>query len=86
MSNIHGFNNEQRWTVFFYELLGTSIFLYCTIMLRDPAAITFTLFAITVLFGRVSGGHFNPAITTSVFLSQSNFADNFYTYLVMIGA
>ena len=68
MSNINGFNNDARWTVFFYELVGTAIFLYCTIMLRDPAAITFTLFASTVLFGKVTGGHFNPAISTAIFL------------------
>lgn len=80
------FNNEKRGVVFFYEFIGTALFLYCVLMTRDPAAVCFTLFGATVIFGRVSGGHFNPAVSTAIFFGQdtSEYGKNAVTYLLMV--
>ena len=69
MSNI-GFNSDKKYLSFFYEFMGTTLFLYAVLMTRDPAAIVFVLFASTVIFGTTSNGHFNPAISTSVLIGQ----------------
>ena len=84
LNNSKPFNNEMRWVAFFYEFVGTALFLYCVLMTRDPPAVCFTLFGASVIFGRVSGGHFNPAISTSLFIGQGNYAENFWTYILMI--
>ena len=65
------------------------MFLYSVLMTRDPAAIVFTLFAATVIFGNKTGGHFNPAISTSVLIGQGlgfdeGKADTFWTYLIYV--
>ncbi len=86
MSNSIGFNYKQKYLSFLYEFIGTTLFLYAVLMTRDPAAIVFTLFASTVIFGRVSNGHFNPAISTSVLIGQDINIDQFWAYLLYVSA
>jgi glycerol uptake facilitator-like aquaporin len=38
-----------------------------------PFAISITLFAALVVFGSVTGGHFNPAVTIAVLIKNGQF-------------
>jgi len=52
-----------------YEALGTALFTYCIIVsTANAVAASLGLFAMIVIFGSVTGGHFNPAVTIGVFL------------------
>jgi glycerol uptake facilitator-like aquaporin len=37
-----------------------------------------------ILFGDITGGHFNPAVTTGVFTSLGNYGQNFVFYLMIM--
>jgi aquaporin Z len=38
------------------------------------------------LFGGISGGHFNPSVTTGVLVRERNFGKNLGFYLMIIGS
>ena len=61
------------------ELVGTFLFVYVIInvskgttgfaqdKLLGPVTITLTLLAMIIIFGNISGGHFNPAVSVAKF-------------------
>ena len=81
--------HERTWTVAFYELIGTALFTYCIIVSgADALAVAFSLFTQIIIFGSVTGGHFNPAVTLGVLVWQlkesSNSFVNFLLAVMMI--
>ena len=71
--------------VFCYEFLGTAIIMYSLMMARghfDDIVAIFT-FGCMILAWKVSGGHFNPAITLGVFVSEKK-AKNIVVVITMI--
>jgi len=78
-------NHDKKIGVFAYELIGTSLIMFgvmVTIMTYDPI-----LTAVMMLVAwNVSGGHFNPAITVGVYVSQMKFGKQAVTCLLMIVA
>ena len=63
--------------VLLYEFIGTAILLaavnYSSFNVGDDKggyAVPIALFAIIMMLGSVSGGHVNPAVSTSVFISE----------------
>lgn len=61
--------------VFVAEMFGTCFLVYAVNMQAAAAAfgvfgIAFTLFGCILLFGGISGGNFNPAVTLGVLLSR----------------
>mmetsp|Transcript_20845 Transcript_20845/g.25556 ORF Transcript_20845/g.25556 Transcript_20845/m.25556 type:complete len:261 (-) Transcript_20845:209-991(-) len=68
---------EQRTgTVFLYEMLGTALFIYGIMLTNNPVSIAFSLFASIMIFGAVTGGHFNPAVTLGVYISEGKYSEN----------
>ena len=49
--------------VCFYEAVGTMLFVYAIELTNNPISIAFSLFSSILLFGAITGGHFNPAVT-----------------------
>tara|TARA_B000000557_G_C20807429_1_gene458373 strand:+ start:1805 stop:2074 length:270 start_codon:yes stop_codon:yes gene_type:complete len=51
------------------EFLGTMVFLYVIITVNNPIAIGLALTLVIMLGGKVSGGHFNPAVSIMKYLN-----------------
>ena len=73
--------HERKGTVCIYEFLGQALFMYCVLVgggsKGDPGiAGPLALFAMIMIFGGVTGGHFNPAVTLGVYIWQGNWAKN----------
>jgi glycerol uptake facilitator-like aquaporin len=87
---VEGGHENKKW-ILWYELIGTAL-LAASINFRNSYGAStfakstdgtisayappFTLFTIIMMFGSVSGGHFNPAVSTAVFVWHPNKAKN----------
>ena len=75
--------HNRKLIVALYEAMGTSLFTYCILVsTADAIAASLSLFAMIVIFGPVTGGHFNPAVTLGVGLWQI-FKGNIISSLIM---
>ena len=63
-----GKNNKA--IVCLYEALGTAFLINSVNWSGNPVAIPITLFCNIVIFGDITGGHFNPAVTLAVFVRE----------------
>ena len=61
--------HDRKCTVMLLEMIGTAFFIYGIIMTDTPASIPFSLFASILLFGGITGGHFNPAVSLGVYVA-----------------
>tara|TARA_Y100001970_G_C14252311_1_gene872756 strand:+ start:1174 stop:1440 length:267 start_codon:yes stop_codon:yes gene_type:complete len=55
---------------FFVEFIGTFVFLSVIIITGDPLAIGLTLASMAWFGGKISGGHFNPAVSIMMFMNN----------------
>ena len=63
--------HKRKFIVTIYEALGTACFTYCILVsTADAIAAALGLFAMIVILGDVTGGHFNPAVTLGVLVWQ----------------
>jgi len=67
---------NRKGTVFLYEMLGTALFIYGIMLTYSAASIAFSLAASILIFGSITGGHFNPAVTLGVYISEGKYRDN----------
>lgn len=67
---------DRKPLVFIYEALGTMLFVYSILLTGNPISISFSLFASIILFGSITGGHFNPAVTLAVYIKEAKFREN----------
>jgi len=81
--------HDRKMTVCLYEFLGQIFFMYAVLVSGGSGSDTWgitgplALFAIVNIFGGISGGHFNPAVTLGVYVREAKWAHNFI-FLVMI--
>lgn len=78
---------------FLVELIGTFIFLSViiqsgTLGSMGPLAIGLTLTAVIYFGGKISGGHFNPAVTTMFWLDKKVSSNKLVCHIVaqLLGA
>ena len=73
---------DNKKYVLLYEMIGTANLLYAINTSAagglQPFAVGLTIFGNICMFGEVSGGHFNPAVTIGVLIGEGmeNFAQN----------
>lgn len=75
--------------VCFYEALGTACLLITFNWSGpDAQAIAISIFASIIMYGQVSGGHFNPAVTIAVLIKETfmngDFGQNAVMALIVI--
>ena len=77
--------HDRKFTVALFEMLGTALFIYGIIMTSTAATIPFSLFASILIFGAITGGHFNPAVTLGVYIGQGDeYGKNFLFMIIII--
>ena len=76
---------DRKGVVMFLEFFGTALFVWGILCQNDAIAIPFSLFASVIIFGDITGGHFNPAVTLGVYTSLGNYGQNFlFCILIML--
>jgi len=63
------------------EFFGTFLFISVIAFVGNPIAIGAALWAAITLFGKSSGGHFNPAVTLWAFLGKKVSASRAMTHV-----
>ncbi len=49
-----------------------------------PFGISFTIFALVLIGGPITGAHYNPAVTLGVYISDIHWKDDWYLCLMMM--
>ena len=76
--------NDRKFTVALLELMGTSLFVFGILVSGGNAlGVPLSLFACILIFGGITGGHFNPAVSFGVFIVTENRSQNI-CFLIMI--
>jgi len=70
------------------ECLGTALFFSCILAWGEPIPIVIGLLAAIYAFGKISGGHFNSAVSFMMFLKGDIDLPVMFAYILaqMIGA
>lgn len=81
-------NKDKKIAVAVYELLGTAFIMYGLMMDQgEPGKATVGItFAMMILAWNLSGGHFNPAISIGMYVSEKDFGGNIVTLLIMLAS
>ena len=83
--------HDRKALVCAYEFLGQIFFMYIAIVsgagsdtwgIAGPLA----LFAVINIFGAVSGGHFNPAVTLGVYIREAKWGKNLILMFMIIAS
>lgn len=81
------FGKHHGRTVCIYELLGTATLMFAVVMSAGNALyVILTLWAILMICGGITGGHFNPAVSTGVFVWRRKYQEDFNLYLSIMGS
>lgn len=67
---------------FFVEFVGTFIFLSVILSTGEPFPIGLALATVIFFGGKVSGGNFNPAVSTMMFLKKKLDAPDYVSYVI----
>lgn len=75
--------HDRMFTVCLCEFLGTALFIFGLMNSNLVLTYPFSLMASVVIFGDITGGHFNPAVSIGVFTQLGDYGKNFM-FLIMI--
>lgn len=68
-------------------MIGTASFIYMIIVSTgDAIAVPLALFASIIIFGGITGGHFNPAVTTGVYIKEGKYVENAAFYVLIMAS
>ena len=76
--------HDRKLVVCLCEFLGTALFIFAILQTAMPLSIPFSLLASVVIWGDITGGHFNPAVTIGVFTSLGDYGKNFLFMILII--
>ena len=65
------------------EFFGTLLLVFVILATGNPYAIGATLAIIVAIGGGVSGGHFNPAVTTSLVFANKTSMNSLIPYIIV---
>ena len=68
------------------EFLGTCGLILSVNMVNSTTHVSIACFVMIVLFGGISGGHINPAVTVGVWIEQKKYAENLCFALMIMCA
>jgi len=69
--------NERKPLVAAYEMLGCAIFIYMILVSTgEELVVPLALFICILIFGGITGGHFNPAVTLGVYVNEGKYKEN----------
>lgn len=81
---------RNKTIVFIYEAIGTGLLLYAINIQKGTTfgqfGIAFMLFAMILIGGPITGGHFNPAVTLGVYISNVKWREDWQIFLLMLFA
>lgn len=66
----------------FAEFLGTFVFLSAILAAAQPIPIAVGLLAVIYIFGSISGGHFNPAVSVMMFVKGTVTLETCIMYVI----
>ena len=69
-------------TAIISEFIGTFVFLLVILVVGEPIPIVIGLLASIYAFGKVSGGHMNPAVSTMMFAKGDINFDTLVMYVI----
>lgn len=64
------------------EFLGTMFFLYVILATGDAIAIGLALITVILIAGKISGGHFNPAVSVMMAMAGKLSMNNLAPYIL----
>ena len=77
-------SQDKKLLVTVYEMLGTALFIYCILTSHgNPLAVVVGLFSSIIIFGGITGGHFNPAVSLGVYIANGKYLTQI-VFLIMI--
>ena len=65
------------------EFLGTTIFLFTILRFPNPLLIALSLLVVIIVGGKISGGHFNPAVSVMKFSQGALSMEDMMLYIVV---
>ena len=73
--------------IFLYEFAGTAFLLYAiNVSHGNPVAVVFSIMAIVLVAGPITGAHLNPAVSTACLISHSDPIGAFPCFTLMVCA
>ena len=80
--------SENKWILVpVYEMIGTALFIYCILVSHgNPLAVVIGLFSSIIIFGGITGGHFNPAVSIGVYIANGKWLKQLlFLILIILG-
>lgn len=75
--------NQKAMMKYLMEYLGTLLFVFVILKMPNPLVIGLTLAVLIFVAGSTSGGHFNPAVSMTMWVRKSLKTNDALLYVVM---